>query len=113
MLPTLVPCKKWRNEVRNIEVGDVVFMFYPSSIKDEYRLARVVETFPDLKGLVRSVRVSYRRRDKREGTLPYKSKPPIEEIVAVQRLSVLLPKSEQDLISSSPHAPTQPTTNAP
>ena len=84
-------------------------MFYPSSIKDEYRLARVVETFPDQKGLVRSVRVSYRRRDKREGSLPYKSKPPIEEIVAVQRLSVLLPKSEQDLMSSSPKASSLPS----
>ena len=102
VLPTLVPCNKWRSEVRNIEVGDIVFMFYPSSIKDEYRLARVVETFPDQKGLVRTVRVSYRRRDKREGSLPYKSKPLVEEIVAVQRLSVLLPKSEQDLLSSTP-----------
>ena len=108
VLPTLVPCTRWRKEVRNIEVGDIVFMFYPSSIKDEYRLARVVETFPDQKGLVRSVRVSYRRRDKRESSLSYKSKPPIEEIVAVQRLSVLLPKSEQVLLSSIPKIPTQP-----
>ena len=112
VLPTLVHCTRWRKEVRNIEVGDIVFMFYPSSIKDEYRLARVVETFPDQKGLVRSVRVSYRRRDKRESSLTYKSKPPIEEIVAVQRLSVLLPKSEQVLLSSIPKIPTQPI-NAP
>ena len=73
-----------------------MFMFYPSSIKDVYRLARVVETFPDQKGLVRTVRVSYRKRDKRDTSLTYKSKPLTEEIVAVQRLSVLLPQSEQD-----------------
>ena len=101
VLPSLVPCKKWRNEVRNIEVGDIVFMFYPSSIKDEYRLAMVVETFPDQKGLVRSVRVGYRRRDKRDTSLTFKSKPLTEEIVAVQRLSVLLPQSEQDSANAS------------
>jgi hypothetical protein len=91
----LVPCKKWKKECRNLEVGDVVFMFYPASIKDDYRLARVVETFPDDKGLVRTVRVCYRRRDKREKIGEYKSKPLTEELVGVQRLSVLIPNSEQ------------------
>ena len=100
VLPTLVPCKKWKKEVRNIQVGDIVFMYYPSSIKDDYRLAKVLETFPDQKGLVRSVRVGYRRRDRRETGQEYKSKPLTEEIVAVQRLSVLLPKSEQNSLSS-------------
>ena len=70
-------------------------MYYPSSIKDDYRLARVVETFPDMKGLVRSVRVCYRKRNKREKVTEYKAKPMTEEIVAVQRLSLLLPASEQ------------------
>ena len=95
VLPTLVPCKKWRKEVRNLEVGDVVNMYYPSSIKDDYRLARVTETFPDEKGLVRTVRVCYRKKDKREKITEYKAKPLTHELVAVQRLSVLLPVSEQ------------------
>ena len=86
--------------MRNIQEGDIVFMYYPSSIKDDYRLAKVLETFPDQKGLVRSVRVGYRRRDKRDSGQEYKSKPLTEEIVAVQRLSVLLPKSEQNYLSS-------------
>ena len=105
VLPSLVPCKKWRSEVKNLEVGDVVFMYYPSSIKDDYRLARVIETCPDKKGLVRSVKVCYRKRDKREKTSEYRAKPLTEEIVAVQRLSLLLPASDQ---SSS----TKPDTSA-
>ena len=95
VLPTLVPCKKWKQEMRNIKVNDVVFMFYPSSIKDHYRLARVKEVYPDSKGLVRTVRVAYRKRDARESKDEFKAKPLIEENVAVQRLSVLLPVEEQ------------------
>ena len=95
VLPSLVPCRKWKTEHRNLEVGDVVFMYYPSSIQDDYRLARVTEVFPDVHGLVRTVRVCYRKRDKRDRQLPYKSKVLAEELVAVQRLSVLLPVSEQ------------------
>lgn len=48
-----------------------------------------------MKGLVRSVRVCYRKRNKREKVNEYKAKPMTEEIVAVQRLSLLLPASEQ------------------
>ena len=95
VLPSLIPFRKWRSEARNIQVGDIVYMYYPNSIRDDYRLARVMETFPDTKGLVRTVRVGYRRRDKREKPEVYKAKSLTEEIVAVQRLSVLLPVSEQ------------------
>ena len=90
-----MPCRKWKKEHRNLQQGDIVFVYYTSSIQGEYRLARVVETFPDQKGLVRTVRIAYRRKDKREKPLPYKSKPLDEEIVSIQRLSVLLPASEQ------------------
>ena len=70
-------------------------MYYPSSIQDHYRLAKVTEVFPDDNGLVQTVRVCYRKKDKRDKLLPYKSKVLTEELVAVQRLSVLLPVSEQ------------------
>ena len=97
ILPTLVPCRKWKQEARNLSVGDIVFMFYPSSIKDHYRLARVKEVFSDNKGLVRTVKVAYRKRDARESKEEFKAKPLIEEIIAVQRLSVLMPEEEQAL----------------
>ena len=95
VLPTLIPCRKWKTEVRNLQVGDIVHMYYTGSLKDDYRLARVIKTFPDQKGLVRTVVVCYRKRDKRESVAEYKSKPMVEEQVSVQRLYVLLPVSEQ------------------
>ena len=33
VLPTLVPCRKWKREVRNLEIGDIVFMYYPPASK--------------------------------------------------------------------------------
>ena len=72
-------------------------MYYPSSLLDDYRLARVIEVLPDDQGLVRTVRVCYRKKDKRDKTLPYKPKQLTEELVSVQRLSVLLPVSEQNV----------------
>ena len=64
-------------------------MKYPNQLKDDYRIARVLEVFPDGKGLVRTVRVAYRRRDKREPVYLYWKKPLVQEVVAVQRLAVL------------------------
>ena len=83
----------------HLSVGDVVFMFYPLSVKDHYRLARVKEVYPDEKNLVRTVKVCYRKRDSRETAAVYNVKPLIEEKVAIQRLSVLLPIEEQVMSS--------------
>ena len=53
ILPTLVPCSKWKQVHRNLERGDIVHMYYPGSLKDDYRIARVVDAFKDEKGNVR------------------------------------------------------------
>ena len=64
-------------------------MKYSGNMNDDYRLARVLEVFPDSKGLVRTVKVGYRKRDKREKPGVYWKKPLVEEKVAVQRLALL------------------------
>ena len=58
-------------------------------MKDHYRLARVSETFPDQKGLVRTVRVKYRKKNPKEPKTVCTSKNLVEEKVAVQRLQLL------------------------
>ena len=72
-------------------------MHYPGNIQDDYRLAKVLETHPDNRGLVRTVTLGYRRRDKREKVSEYKSKPLVKEQVAVQRLSLLVPANQNDI----------------
>ena len=89
VLPTLVPCRRWKDAKKNLKPEDVVMMKYTGQINDDYRLARVLEVFPDKKGLVRTVKVAFRKRDKREKPDVYWKKPLCEEIVAVQRLALL------------------------
>ena len=95
VFPTLVPCKRWREIRRNLKKHDIVMMMYPGQIKDDYRIARVLEVYPDAKGLVRTVKVAYRRRDKREPKEVYWKKPLVNEVVAVQRLSLLQAAGEK------------------
>ena len=45
-LPTLISRKKWQKEERNIKVNDVVLISEPSKIRGEWKLGRVVETYP-------------------------------------------------------------------
>ena len=87
--PTLVPCRKWRSKSRNLQKGDIVMMVYKGNLVNDYRLAKVINVYPDERNIVRSVDIAYRRRDKREKPEVYKSKPPIIENIGVQRLSLL------------------------
>jgi hypothetical protein len=89
VLPTLVPCKRWKDIQKNLKQEDIVMMKYSGNIRDDYRLAKVLEVYPDKKGLVRTVKVGFRRRDKREKPDAYWKKPLTEEIVAIQRLALL------------------------
>ena len=89
VLPTLVPCKRWKDTRKNLKQGDIVMMKYSGVIRNDYRLARVLDVYPDKKGLVRTVKVGFRRRDKREKPSVYWKKALVEEIVAVQRLALL------------------------
>ena len=78
-----------------LKVGDVVLMKYEGNMEDDYRIARVIEVYPDHKNLVRTVKVGFRKRDKREKPEDYWKKPLMEQIVAVQRLAVLQAAGEQ------------------
>ena len=97
VLPTLVPIRRWRRAKKNLAVGDIVLIEYPNPLKDEYRVGRVVSTRQaNGSNLIRTVTVAYRRRNTKEDPVHYKSKPLVEEEMAVQRLSLLVPKSEQE-----------------
>ena len=89
VLPTLIPCRKWKDKSRNMQVGDIVMLEYKGNFVNDYRLAKVTKVLPDKRSIVRTVEISYRRRDKREKASDYKSKGLVTEEVAVQRLSLL------------------------
>ena len=89
VLPSLIPCRKWKNQKRNLMIGDVVMMVYQGNLVDDYRLAKVTKVFPDDRGIVRTVEVSFRKRDRREKPEVYRSKPLVTEKIGVQRLALL------------------------
>ena len=95
VLPTLVPIRRWRKAKQNLHEGDVVLIEFANPVKDEYRVGRILKTHPDTSGLVRTVTVVYRKKDIRDTVEQYRSKPLIQEDMAVQRLCLLVPISEQ------------------
>lgn len=56
-LPQLQQRQKWNNTRRNFSVGDIVLVVDDSAPRNSWMLARVIETIPDKKGLVRQVRI--------------------------------------------------------
>ena len=59
---------------------------YPGQFKDDYCIAKVTEVHPSEDGLVRQVTVEFKKKNSRESPSIYKSKPLIQEKVAVHRL---------------------------
>ena len=101
VLPTLVPCRRWRDIRKNLDVNDIVMMHYDGNLADDYRIARVVAVFKVKRGLVGTAKVAFRRRDRREPAHIYWKKPLDTEIVAVQRLSLLQAARDSSPLSSS------------
>ena len=64
-------------------------VIYANNFTDDYRIARVTKVFPDKKGLVRTVEITYRKRNKKESAATFKIKPLVTEQVHVQKLSLL------------------------
>ena len=52
-------------------------------------VALVTDVFPDARNVVKTVEVSYRRKDSREKPVDYKSKPLTSQVIGVQRLSLI------------------------
>ena len=101
VLPTLLPFTKWKKEQKNLKPGDVVLMRYEGNVKDDYRLAMVEEVHPDKRGLVRTVTVKYRKKNKREPQQVCKSKNLNKEKVAVQRLHFLASTKESSEVEEN------------
>ena len=46
VLPTLLPCRRWKDFRKNLKVGDLVLMKYEGNMQDDYRRARELEVIP-------------------------------------------------------------------
>ena len=103
VFPQLVPVPKWRQEVRNMEIGDIVSVQFSSKFSSpRFRMGVVKEVKFDSKGLVRSCMVAMRPKNARESSLPYKSKELLVQEIVVQRLVVYLPIEDQEVVDPVP-----------
>ena len=97
VFPDLVPRTKWKQTVRNLQVGDIGLLKYDKALgSDSWRLARVAKVYPDDNGLVRTVNVCFRPRHVRDKGTKYRSKEPLDMDIGVQRFAVMLPVEEQE-----------------
>ena len=56
-LQSLQERKKWTNTKRNLKVGDIVIFQEANTIRTDWQMCRVMETYCDEKGFARSVRL--------------------------------------------------------
>ena len=91
-----MPYQKYKDAKRheNLRPGDVCLLKYEGKIQGKYRYCRVVSVHPDEHGVVRTVEVSLRPRNRGEKSLPYRSKPVEVMTVGVQRLVLIVPNEE-------------------
>ena len=56
-LPSLTDRKKWTTNSRNLEIGDLVILVSKNPVRSAWSTGRVIETYPSVDGVVRSVKV--------------------------------------------------------
>ena len=94
--PTLGTLSEMETRNRSLRPKDIVLVLYSKQVgKGDYRLGRVLRVHPDSHGIVRTVTVGLRGKDRSSGTLPYVPKPLDEISVGVQRVAVICPAEEQ------------------
>ena len=49
--------KKWANNKRNLKVGDIVILQEANTIRNDWQMCRVIQTYCDDKGFAGSVRL--------------------------------------------------------
>ena len=93
--PTLVQQSKWMHESRSLQVGDLVLVADTNVMRGEYRVARVHAVHPSADGIIRRVSVVYKIYKAMTPELYLQGGRDVVVERSVQKLSLLLPYSEQ------------------
>ena len=80
---------------RNVKTGDIVLIQDSNSIRGQWKLGKVSNTYPGTDGKVRKVYVQYKNLNADEPTAKYKGKGYVTVQRPVQRLILLLPKESE------------------
>ena len=55
--PNLQPRSKWFKPRENVTIGDIVLVIDPDVPRSHWKMAKVIEVYPGIDGLVRSVKI--------------------------------------------------------
>ena len=91
--PSLLLRHKWHTSRRNLKVDDICLLQEESAFRSEWRMAKVVEVYPDKSGTVRNVQVLVKPRQ--DGTSKYKPSQGYELKRHVSKLLLLVPAEDQ------------------
>ena len=94
--PLSVIRQKWHTSQRNLQIGDIVLVHDKSPIKGQYTLAKVESVNVSADGMVRSCSVIYRIPSSKDSGTKYSGGKLIRLTRSVQRLTLLLPKEDQN-----------------
>ncbi len=78
---------KWTKTVRNVAIGDIVYLAEAENVDPTYRLGQIVEACPGEDGCVRTVRVQYTN----PGKSGEKRSPPKTTTRPVHKVAVVVP----------------------
>jgi hypothetical protein len=92
--PTLVYQRKWKQRSRNLQAGDIVAVADTNPLRGQYKIARVVEVFPGVDGIVRKVTIAYKNFRVGERMHEYTGSKDVVVVRSVQRLALLIPIDE-------------------
>ena len=90
--PTLLWRQKWHHQKRNLQIGDVCVVQDANALRGEWRLAKVVDVFPDKHGVVRNVAIAV--APKFDGSKKFKPKALFKLRRHVSNLIVIVPVDE-------------------
>ena len=92
--PTLLIRQKWHTARRNLQKGDVCMLRDMDSLRGEWKLVLVTNTFPDDHGQVRNVEI--RAHPQQDGSPVYKPSSPSYLKRHVSNLVLLVPVDEEE-----------------
>ena len=97
-----MPLPKWKTVNRNLQPGDICLLAFQASFgPGNYKLCRVIKTFLDSRGLVRSAEILLRPTRSNEPPRTYKPTKMTTMIVGIQRL-VLIVRNEDAAETTDP-----------
>ena len=96
--PTLLIRHKWHTSRRNVRVDDLCLLQEDGAFRSEWKMAKVVEVYPDKVGTVRNVQVLV--KPNQDGSSKYKPLKGYEIKRHVSKLLVLVPAEEQDIVDN-------------